>query len=207
MSRQDDATLARLFEIIGTTNRIAVDIGARDGVKGSNTYPFRQQGWTCVLLDAAPKGPLVRQAWLTRENIRPTLIAYEVPPSFDLLSIDVDGNDLWLWEGLSTGFRPRVVVIEYNSRFAPTESVVMAYNAAHRWDRTTYYGASAAALVKLGARLGYALVSVTPKQNLFFVRHDAADEATLAALGTVPVPQADPCGYPSDRGRRWEVYG
>jgi hypothetical protein len=94
----------------------------------------------------------------------------------------------------------RVVVIEYNSNFRPDESLVMPYDPTHRWDKTDYYGASAAALVKLGRERSYTLVDVTPRVNLFFV----ADEA-LAGLAACALPPRAPYGYPVSK-RHWEVY-
>jgi len=188
---EEDAILDRLFTRIGVTNTVAVECGARDGIGKSNTHQFRARGWTCVLLDSHPQAPVVQKAFLTAENIQQTFRAQQVPATFDLLSIDVDGNDFYLWKAL-TDFRPRVVVIEYNSRFAPSERVVMAYSPTHRWDGTDYYGASAAALVALGREGGYSLVDYT-RANLVFVK----DEAWL--------PPRAPYGYPPGRGR-WEVY-
>lgn len=194
--------LDRIFAEIGTTNRYAVEFGARDGVRASNTWRLRiNRRWTCLLLDAKPMAPIVHPAFLTAENINAVFAGHQVPAEFDLLSIDVDGNDLWLWKALS-GYQPRVVVIEYNSRFGPDESFVMPYDPAHRWDKTDYYGASAAALVKLGRQKGYTLVDSTPRVNLFFVRDDALVGSSLAVCA---LPPADPYGYPHSP-RAWEAY-
>jgi hypothetical protein len=190
----EDAIVERLFARIGTTNKFAVEFGARDGVGNSNTHALRvHHGWTCVLLDCCSKAAIVSQIFLTAENLQQTFLVHRVPKTFDLLSIDVDGNDFHLWKAL-TAFTPRVVVIEYNSRFGPDESRVMPYNPAHRWDKTDYYGASAAALVKLGREKGYTLVDYTPKVNLFFVKDDAN------------LPPKAPYGYPPAPHPRWEVY-
>lgn len=195
---REDAILADIFARIGTTTRIAVEVGARDGVKGSNTHALRLAGWSCVLLDSHPQAPEVHQVWLTVENIVPTFQRFGVPVSFDLLSIDVDGNDYHLWHGL-VAYMPRVVVIEYNCHFAPDEVAVMPYAPRRRWDKTTYYGASAAALVALGRRKGYSLVAYTPRQNLIFVLDTA--RGTLPMLETLP--PKDTCGYIVSP-RRWE---
>jgi hypothetical protein len=93
-----------------------------------------------------------------------------VPPEFDLLSIDVDGNDYWIWKAID-GYHPRVVVIEYNIFFGPTVRKTIPYNADFHWDKTPYHGASLAALQKLGREKGYTLVhaeSYAP--NAFFLR-------------------------------------
>jgi len=194
----EDAILARIFATIGTTNRFAVECGARDGVGNSNTHQLRVSGWTCVLLDAYPQAPIVAQVFLTAENIEATFAAHGVPATFDLLSIDIDGNDFWLWRAL-TAYVPRVVVIEYNSSFGPDERRVITYEPARRWDKTDYYGASAAALAALGEEKGYLLAAVT-RANLIFVQAAAAE-----GLAPVALPPAAPYGYPHAKGRPWEV--
>src|SRR5207248_10726902 len=96
-----------------------------------------------------------------------------VPGEIDLLVIDVDGNDYWLWEELATSYRARVVVIEYNGTFPPGISWVMRYDAAHSWDRSCFYGAGLDALPGLAERLGYRLVTCDRNGvNAFLVRPD-----------------------------------
>jgi hypothetical protein len=98
---REDAILARIFADIGTTNKVAVEFGARDGVGKSNTHRLRvQEGWTCILLDSDPRSSIVQRAHLTAENINAMFFTHRVPVQFDLLSIDVDGNDFWLWKAL-----------------------------------------------------------------------------------------------------------
>lgn len=109
-----------------------------------------------------------------------------VPREFDLLSIDVDGNDYWLWKSL-TDYRPKIVVIEYNANFRPDESKTIPYDAGHNWDETMFYGVSAAALNKLAGEKDYMLVAYTRKLNLFFVHRDLAS-GRFEPLGVEKVP-------------------
>jgi len=86
-----------------------------------------------------------------------------------LLSIDIDGNDYWIWKNLNYYF-PKVVCVEYNPNFEPTESRVIEYDPKFRHDNTNYYGASALALCNLGIEKGYTLINHTEDLNLFFVQ-------------------------------------
>ena len=93
--------------------------------------------------------------------------------TWDLLSIDIDGNDYWVWNAIDG--QPRLVVIEYNSSFGPDRAVTIPYDPS--FDRFQhhpfgiYHGASIAALAKLGAAKGYALVGGDSNGvNAFFVR-------------------------------------
>ena len=100
----------------------------------------------------------------------------------DLLSIDIDGNDFWIWEEINC-IKPRLVVIEYNSFFGPELSYTIPYNPKFIWDyekKRSYYGASLKALEKLGRKKKYTLVGVDKNGvNAFFVRNDLAKNINL----------------------------
>jgi hypothetical protein len=115
---------------------------------------------------------------VTRETVNQLLETHGFTGELDLLSIDIDGNDYWVWEAL-TVCSPRLVVIEYNSLFGPDRAVVVPYDP--RFDRHDYnlggmyYGASLAALGHLAARKGYRLVTTEPTGvNAYFIRNDVA---------------------------------
>lgn len=96
--------------------------------------------------------------------------------SIDLLSIDIDGNDYWVWQAISC-VSPRVVVIEYNAKFPPDFEWIMEYNASHIWKGDDSQGASLKAFELLGAKLGYQLVATSfTGTNAFFVKQEYAKE-------------------------------
>ena len=96
------------------------------------------------------------------------------PEDLDLLVIDVEGNDYWVWQAASRRSRPRVVVIEYNGSFGPHLHWVARYDPRRRWDESVDHGASLAALVALGRERGYRLVYCDASgTNAFFVREDS----------------------------------
>ena len=162
----EDKIAAELFRELGVVNHVAVEFGALDGWHNSNTAYFRaHHGWQCHLWDSEPIGPIVDQAVITAENVNDIFSDAGVPHTFDLLSIDIDGNDLWIWKALT--YQPRVVIIEYNPRWGVRKSRTVPYDPERQWDGTVFYGASVKALTTLGTQKGYALAAVT-KSNLIF---------------------------------------
>lgn len=169
----EEGVIAGIFDAIGVRHRYCVEFGAKDGEAISNTAHLRKAlGWDALLMEGDPKwrGAGVHTEFVTAENVQALFAKYGVPPQFDLLSIDVDGNDYWIWNALSD-FVPRVVVVEYNIFFSLDVAKVIRYRPDHVWDGSTYHGASLAALAKLGREKGYCLVHTESwSPNAFFVK-------------------------------------
>ncbi len=92
--------------------------------------------------DLLAKGGLIlTEAFVSVENIERLLVGGDVPDEFDLLSIDIDGNDYWVWNAI-TRYRPRVLVIEYNAGLGPSAPWIMPYRPEFVWDGSRAYGAS-----------------------------------------------------------------
>ena len=99
-----------------------------------------------------------------------------------MLSIDIDGNDYWIWKAINC-IKPRLVVIEYNSFFGPKIAATVQYKTKFIWDhrnKKSYYGASLKALEKLGKKKGYNLIGVdTNGVNAFFIRKDLSKNTNI----------------------------
>jgi hypothetical protein len=122
--------------------------------------------------------------WVARENINDFIRDSGCEGEIDLLSIDIDGNDYWIWEAI-TACSPRLVIIEYNSLFGPDRAVVVPYDPEfdrHRFAEAAegghyYFGASLQALSQLAEQKGYRLVATEPRGvNAFFLRNDVGQE-------------------------------
>lgn len=183
-NQEDGLTLALLSET-GVSERRFVEIGS--GLSGGNSgFLAREFGWKGLMVDGhadhmaqvGRRFPTVTAvaAWVTRDNVNEVITAHGGAGEPDLFSLDLDGNDYWIWEAV-TACSPRIVILEYNSMFGPERSVTVPYDAAfdrHR-HHTMYYGASLTALTRLSARKGYRLVAVEPTGvNAFFLRNDLA---------------------------------
>ena len=114
----------------------------------------------------------LRQVFITKANINQLIRESGAAPEPDLLSIDIDGNDYWVWEALDV-ICPRVVVIEYNATFRPPHRIVQEYQPDYHWKSNAYFGASLKALEELGTKKGYCLVGCNfTGINAFFIRQD-----------------------------------
>lgn len=156
----------------GDAGRTAVDIGAGDGVKGSNTYALFSNGWrgvgfegsnrkVCKLAGAYKYYPRVSAAncVVTPENVVPLLKAYNIEREFGVLSLDIDSYDYWVLDALLAEFRPRVVVTEINEKIPPPIRFVVKYDPDFQMTHH-FFGYSIASLAELAARHNYAILEV-----------------------------------------------
>jgi len=171
----EDGILEAVFVKIGTTNKYFVEFGSGDTHECNTLYLSRCKGWKGLWMDATylDRRGRVKQERITAENIEALFQKHHVPQEFDLLSIDIDGNDYWVWKAI-TNYHPRVVAIEYNSTIPPTESKTIPYDPNHMWDGSTnFFGASLLALKELGEQKGYTLIGCENSgTNAFFVKQE-----------------------------------
>ena len=191
----EDGVVLFLLAVAGDGPRRVVDLGAGDGVHASNCANLLLNlGYDGLLVDGdgaamaraerfyarhpdtKERPPATRQAFLTRDNVNDVVSAAGLEGELDVVSIDVDGNDYWLWEALDV-VRPRFVVVEAHPELGRDE-YVMPYDADFVWKVAPpggRYGASLLAFVRLGERLGYRPVAANQYGfNVFFAREDVA---------------------------------
>jgi hypothetical protein len=186
----EDGVIERLLDIVGMTNRFYVEVGAGSGDE-CNTRWLREKGWSGVMLDRDYSNPdlSLHREFVTAENACDLLAKYNVPAQFDLLSIDIDGNDHWVWRALMAKFRPRVVVVEFNAALPLHEAVAMPYDPLFQWAGQACIGQSLPAAQKLGEENGYSLVYAAPPNAFLALRsllpENYVDISAIRALDPV----------------------
>jgi len=170
-----------------------VEIGCGSG-RENNTHYLLLKDWRGVWVDGDAssialirtslpevKGRLrIAQCFVTKENIanllRGELTALGATHSIDLLSVDIDGNDLPVALVASEVTSPKVLVVEYNAKFPYPTSQCVKYDPSHSWKNDDYHGASLGAFVQaFGTR--YRLICCNlAGTNAFFVRSDLAGQ-------------------------------
>jgi hypothetical protein len=190
----EDGIIAEIFRRIGTASRTFVEFGVETGVE-CNSVKLLVEGWRGLWIESNPTsagairrefapfiaaGKLVLQESLvTAENINALIGQGGFSGEIDLLSIDIDNNDYWVWKAIDI-VNPRVVAIEYNATLRPPMALVVPYRADAQWDGSNHYGASLEALVRLAAAKNYRLVGCSiAGVNAFFVRADLCADRFL----------------------------
>lgn len=181
----EDGIINEIFERIGTTTKTFFEFGAGSGSE-NNTIALLLQGWSGWWVDGGSyvdvyrklfaqsieeKKLVVAKSMISSENINSLVEDLGIPKEIDLISIDIDGNDFYVWKSL-TVTKPRVVIIEYNSGYLPSMHFLQSESISV-WNGSNFFGASLYTLNELGKQKGYTLVCCDlTGGNAFFVRDD-----------------------------------
>lgn len=172
-----DGILEKIYELIGTTNKYFVEFGSSGTDDGQGNTPYlRLFGFDGLLMDGSnhpefgnKKYP-VQIEFITGSNINDLFKKYNVPEQFDFLSIDIDGQDFYIFKNLDIKYKPRVISIEYNYYIKHNIDCVMPYDEMH-CSNTSMAGSSILALKNLGIYKNYSLVAASGA-DLIFIHND-----------------------------------
>lgn len=193
----EDGICLYIFALIGMENRRSVEICAGTGTECNTANLIINHGFHGLLFDGSEDNirradafyatrretrtypPTLVHSWITRDNVNDLIRRHGFDGEIDLLSLDLDGVDYWIWRAIDC-VQPRVVVLEFNNLWPADKAVTVPY----RPDFTTYYtaygaeyaGASLLAFVKLGREKGYRLVGCQRYGfNAVFLRNGVGD--------------------------------
>jgi hypothetical protein len=225
----EDGVLLFLFALIRPINRTCVEICAGDGKECNTTNLILNHGWWGHLFDgneecvsagrkffASHKDtfwypPSFTCAWITAENVNDYIRESGVTGPIDLLSLDIDGMDYWVWKAI-TAIEPRVVVCETNYAVPSELAITVPYDPAFKHNRADYhyFGASLLAMTKLAHEKGYRLVGAHKLgYNAFFVKNGVAEDL-LPAVDVSSVASNPHCErrrqneWPKLKSRVWQ---
>ncbi len=202
---EEDGILLYLDAVLDIKNRTFLDIGAADGINSNCANLAINFGYTGVFIDGnrdnIARGrryyaehpdsnlwpPKFVRAFVTRENINELITEAGLSGPIGVMSIDIDGNDYWVWEAVKV-VDPTVVVIETHIEFGMRD-IVVPYDAdyVHPGRHPDYFSASPVAMFKLAKQKGYRLVGSNRYGfNLFFVKNgvyeDRVPEVSLESV-------------------------
>lgn len=170
--------------------QVFVEFGVQNYVESNTRFLLMNNHWKGMIIDGSREYmDFVRSqdiywrhdltavdAWIDRDNINQLIGDAGISGDIGVLSVDIDGNDYWVWERIEV-VRPVIVVVEWNSVFGPEHAISVPYDPAFQREKAhhsnLFWGASIRAFATLAARKGYALMgSNAVGNNLFFVRSD-----------------------------------
>lgn len=206
---EEDGKLLYIFSILGMKNKTFVEIGSDDGVNSNSANLYFNFGWHGLFIDgnrhSIKRGkkffakyphpwfykPKFLCSKVTRENVNDLIEKAGYRGEIGLLSIDIDGNDYWVWDAI-TLVEPQVVIIETHNEFG-MNNIVVPYDADYSYPgkHPMYHGASPVAMTKLASKKGYRLVGANELGfNFIFVKKGLAEkelpEVTVESVLTHP---------------------
>ena len=192
---EEDGMLLYIFSIIGMTQKKFIEIGSDDGVNSNSANLYFNFGWQGLFIDGNPTSikrgkkffqkyphpwfykPKFKCAKVTRENINSLIEQQGFTGEVGFLSIDIDGNDYWIWDAIDV-IAPQVVMIETHVEFG-MHDIVVPYDPNYfaPGKHPIYHGASPVAMNKLGEKKGYRLIGANELGfNFIFVKNGIADD-------------------------------
>lgn len=188
--------LEEIFNKIKAGNKYYVEFGAGDGYSLSNTAHFRvNRGWTGLLLEAdenkIPEQETadsinLKKELVTSDNINEIFTKYNVPDKFGILSIDIDGDDAYVFESLNTElFSPDIIIIEFNPGLPNHKRIKIKEQKDNLSNKNlharSYIGANICELYEIAKSKGYEFVT-THSVNAFFVKKEFFDLLEIEKL-------------------------
>jgi hypothetical protein len=188
---EEDGMLLYLFVLLDMPNRTFVEFGSDDGINSNSANLHYHHRFSGLFMDEniqalergayffgrhknTHKSPVVfKQARITAENINELIKDAGFEGEIGLLSIDIDGNDYWVWKALEV-VKPLIVIIEAHNEFG-LNNIVVPYDPDYRYPgkHPTYHGASPIAMMRLASHKGYRLVGANDLGfNFIFIRED-----------------------------------
>ena len=186
----EDGIIQFLLSRVPITNKVFVEFGVGDYRESNTRFLLKHDNWGGLVIDGSTRNvqrlKLDQVFWqqdlkadcafITRDNINELISRNGIGGDIGILSVDIDGNDYWIWEAI-TCINPRIVICEYNSLFGPRKNVTTPYQDDFQIFKAhysgLYWGASIGAFDSLAKKKGYTLVgSNSAGNNVFFVRDD-----------------------------------
>lgn len=200
----EDGLLLYFFDKIGAPNKSFIEFGIEDGTECCAANLAINFGWKGLYLEGDPKQAekacdfyhhkhgiapdhvQIKSHFITRENVNELFTRYGYTGEIDLLSIDIDGVDYWIWDAIEC-VQPRLVLAEYNAVLGREKALTVPYSPSFdRYDHEptgVYFGMSLKAASKLAEKKGYVLAGCESSgANAFFIRKDLIEGSGLATF-------------------------
>jgi len=186
----DDGIIQYLIHKLNIPNKTFIEFGVENYLESNTRFLLINNNWTGYVIDGSKdninyiKNDIIswacelyaEAAFINAENINDLLVKPGFESEIGILSIDIDGNDFWVWNAIEV-VNPVIVIIEYNSLFGRNTTWSVPYDSSfvreEKHSSILYFGASLKALETLGKQKGYSFIGCNSKgNNAYFVRDD-----------------------------------
>jgi hypothetical protein len=193
----EDGIIQFLLNRVPIENKVFVEFGVGDYTESNTRFLLKHSNWSGLVIDGSDQYiKQIRQSelpwrhdlktecsFITKDNINQLISAHDITGDIGILSVDIDGNDYWVWQAIDC-IQPRIVICEYNSLFGPDQKISAVYDDSFVINKAhfsgLYWGASIAAFNYLAEQKGYSLVgSNSAGNNIFFVRNDVVENVPV----------------------------
>ena len=178
----DETAIIRQIDAQPEVTPFFVDIGAQDGVLGSQTLGLAKRNWSGVNYEADTylfEGMKARYAVMPAVKIRRELVTPAgvvamlerdgVPRRFGFLNLDIDSFDYYVLEAILGAFEPSVICVEINEMIPPPIDFKVEYREDVMWSGDSFQGFSIQAAKALCHQFGY-VIGELHHNNLLLVK-------------------------------------
>ena len=187
----DDGILQYLIKNLDIKTKFFVEFGVENYEEANTRFLLECNNWQGLVIDSSSKyishikkqnyywkfRLKTEESFITKENINLILKKHKINGQIGILSIDIDGNDYWIWKEINN-IDPQIVIIEYNALFGKINSVSIPYKenfnrSDNKNSKNIIYGASLEALYRLGKSKGYSLIGTNLNgNNAYFIKNN-----------------------------------
>jgi hypothetical protein len=186
----EDGIIQMLLRHVEIPNKIFVEFGVENYTESNTRFLLTNDNWAGLVIDGSSEHiNYIKQdaiywqhnlkavaAFIDRDNINKIISDHGIKGDIGLLSIDIDGNDYWVWQAIEV-ISPAIAIVEYNSKFGKDKAVTIPYDPSFIRSKAhysmLYAGASLTAIYNLAKIKGYSFVGCNSAgNNAFFIRQD-----------------------------------
>jgi hypothetical protein len=188
----EDGIIQFLINNIKISKKKFVEFGVENYEEANTRFLLENNCWSGLIIESSKKHSnyikkqnyywkydlKVLNKFVSKENINSLLKENNFVGDIGILSIDIDGNDYWIWDSIDI-VKPDIVIIEYNARLGCELSLTIPYES-NFVRKNKNYGASLPALNKLAEKKNYKLVGTNLNgNNAFFVRDEKLKDTKI----------------------------
>ena len=184
----DDGIIQYLVNKLPLKNKTFIEFGAENYREANTRFLLVSNYWSGLVIDGSEENIKAikneniygyfdlraKHSFVTKENINALLTESGFNRELAILSIDIDGNDYWVWKEINS-FEPDIIICEYNSLFGFEDAITIEYDASFVRGKKKpfhFYGTSLKAACQLASERGYFFIGCNSAGNNAYFIHN-----------------------------------